>query len=132
MSSPAPPKSTSRRGGSVMRSSAIYSALTMVSRVMGFLRDLVITAKLGASYTIAADCYNTALAFPNLFRRIFAEGAFATAFVPAYARSLASDGEEVADILAADAMATLAAATLVITIAAQLAMPWLMYGINPG
>ncbi len=121
-----------RPGASVMRSSAIYSGLTMISRVMGFLRDLVITYRMGASSTIAADCYNTALAFPNLFRRIFAEGAFATAFVPAYARSLATDGEEIADVLAADAMATLAAATIVITVAAQLAMPWLMYVINPG
>ena len=116
----------------MFRSSAIFSGLTMVSRLMGFLRDQVITYRLGASATIAADCYNTALAFPNLFRRIFAEGAFATAFVPAYARSLATDGEEVADVLAADAMATLAAATIVITVIAQLAMPWLMYLINPG
>ena len=125
-------KAARRPGASVMRSSAIYSGLTMISRVMGFLRDLVITYRMGASSTIAADCYNTALAFPNLFRRIFAEGAFATAFVPAYARSLATDGEEIADVLAADAMATLAAATIVITVAAQLAMPWLMYLINPG
>ena len=127
---PAPARG--RSGSSVLRSSAIFSGLTMISRVMGFIRDQVITYRLGASATIAADCYNTALAFPNLFRRIFAEGAFATAFVPAYTRSLAKDGEEVADVLAADAMATLAAATIVITIAAQLAMPWLMYLINPG
>ena len=55
---------------------------------MGFVRDLAVTAVMGASATIAADAYNTALAFPNLFRRIFAEGAFAAAFVPAYAKSL--------------------------------------------
>lgn len=122
---------TPKRSG-MLRSSAIFSGLTLVSRFMGFLRDQVITYRLGASVTVAADAYNTALAFPNLFRRIFAEGAFATAFVPAYARSLAQDGEEVADVLAADAMATLAAATIVITVAAQLAMPWLMYVINPG
>ena len=119
------------RGG-MLRSSAIYSGLTLVSRVLGFLRDLVVTARMGASLTPAADAYNTALAFPNLFRRIFGEGAFAAAFVPAYARSLEADGEAVADVLAADAMATLAAATIVITIACQLAMPWLMYAINPG
>ena len=127
----AAPATAPRKGG-MMRSSAIYSGLTMISRLMGFARDQVITIRLGASATIAADCYNTALAFPNLFRRIFAEGAFATAFVPAYARSLATDGEEVADVLAADAMATLAAATIVITLVADLAMPWLMYLINPG
>jgi putative peptidoglycan lipid II flippase len=106
--------------------------LTLVSRFMGAARDLVISARLGASMTPAADALNTALAFPNLFRRIFAEGAFASAFVPAYNRSLVADGEEVADRLASDALATLAAATIAVTIAAQLAMPWLMYVINPG
>jgi putative peptidoglycan lipid II flippase len=117
---------------SVIRSSMVYSSLTLVSRLMGFARDLAITYVMGASATIAADAYNTALRFPNLFRRIFAEGAFAAAFVPAYSKALESKGEEEADVLAADAMATLAAATLVITIAADLAMPWLMHIISPG
>ena len=111
----------------------IYSSLTMVSRVMGFARDLAVTYAMGASATYAADAFNTAFAFPNLFRRIFAEGAFAAAFVPAYSRALEQDGEEKADILAADAMATLAAFTVAITIVAELALPWgLMYLIAPG
>ena len=59
---------------SMIRSSMIFSGLTLVSRFMGAARDLVISAKLGASLTPAADAYATALAFPNLFRRIFAEG----------------------------------------------------------
>ena len=124
----APP---SKRGG-MLRSSAIYSGLTLVSRFLGFGRDLVVTAVMGASTSVAADAWNTALAFPNLFRRIFAEGAFAAAFVPAYAKALARDGEEVADVLAADAMATLAAATIVLTLVAELTMPWLMMLIAPG
>ena len=119
-------------GGGLIRSSMIYSALTMVSRIMGFVRDLAVTYAMGASATFAADAFNTAFAFPNLFRRIFAEGAFAAAFVPAYSRALEQDGEEKADVLAADAMATLAAATLAITVIAELAMPWLMYLIAPG
>ncbi|MBU4433149.1 MAG: murein biosynthesis integral membrane protein MurJ [Alphaproteobacteria bacterium] len=116
----------------MIRSSMVYSALTLVSRFMGLARDLVVTARLGASATFAADAYNTALMFPNLFRRIFAEGAFAAAFVPAYSKALETDGEQKADELAADAMATLAAATIIITVIAQLAMPWLMYVISPG
>ncbi|MFT3728511.1 MAG: murein biosynthesis integral membrane protein MurJ [Terricaulis sp.] len=128
----APPKDEGKKGGGLIRSSMIYSGLTLISRFMGLARDLVITSRFGASATIEADAYNTAFSFPNLFRRIFAEGAFASAFVPAYSKSLERDGEEVADILAADAMATLAAATLVITLIAQLTMPWLMYVINPG
>ncbi len=117
---------------SVIRSSMVYSGFTLVSRMAGFLRDLAVSYTMGASSTFVADAFNTAWSFPNLFRRIFAEGAFAAAFVPAYSRSLETDGEEVADVLAADAMATLAAATLVVTIIAELAMPWLMYLIAPG
>jgi putative peptidoglycan lipid II flippase len=118
--------------GGLLKSSMIYSGLTLVSRFMGFARDLAVSYRMGASLTPAADAYNAALAFPNLFRRFFAEGAFAAAFVPAYAKSLQTDGEETADILAADAMASLAAATIVITIVCQLAMPWLMMLISPG
>jgi putative peptidoglycan lipid II flippase len=118
--------------GGLFRSSVIYSSLTLVSRFMGFARDLAVSYRMGASATPAADAYNTALAFPNLFRRFFAEGAFAAAFVPAYAKSLQRDGEETADILAADAMATLAASTIIITVICQLAMPWLMMLISPG
>ena len=129
-----PPASatTAGKGGGMMRNSAIFSGLTLVSRLAGFARDVVISAALGASAGPAADAYNTALNFPNLFRRIFAEGAFAAAFVPAYTRRLTADGEEVADRLASDALATIAAATLALTVVAQLAMPWLMYAINPG
>jgi putative peptidoglycan lipid II flippase len=126
------PKPNSVKAGGLIRSSMIFSAFTLMSRVMGFARDLAVSYSMGASATIAADAFNTAFAFPNLFRRIFAEGAFAAAFVPAYARSLENDGEEKADILAADAMATLAAATLVLTVVAELAMPWLMFLIAPG
>lgn len=120
------------KAGGLIRSSMIFSGLTLVSRIMGLARDLLITARLGASATAAADAYNTALAFPNLFRRIFAEGAFAAAFVPSYSRTLTAEGEAVADRLASDALATLAVATLILTVIAQLAMPWLMYVINPG
>ncbi|HUO11809.1 MAG TPA: murein biosynthesis integral membrane protein MurJ [Caulobacteraceae bacterium] len=125
----APPQRTA----GMLRSSMLISSFTLVSRVMGFARDLALAYFMGASATIAADAYNAAFSFPNLFRRIFAEGAFASAFVPTYARSLEQDGEEIADVLAADAMATLAAATLAITVVAELLMPWLMrYLIAPG
>ncbi len=111
----------------------LISSFTLVSRILGFGRDLAVSYFMGASASIAADAFNAAFAFPNLFRRIFAEGAFASAFVPAYARSIERDGEETADVLAADAMAVLAAATLALTVIAELAMPWLVrYLIAPG
>ncbi|MGA0602958.1 murein biosynthesis integral membrane protein MurJ [Caulobacter sp. KR2-114] len=129
----APAPAAPAKGGGMIRSSMIYSFFTLLSRVMGFLRDLVVTYFMGASATFAADAFNAAFAFPNLFRRIFAEGAFAAAFVPAYSKSLEQDGEEIADVLAADAMATLAAATLALTVFAELTMPWLMrWLIAPG
>ena len=120
------------RSGGVLKSSAIFSGMTLISRLVGFARDIAITAALGASAGPAADAYNTALNFPNLFRRIFAEGAFAAAFVPAYAKTLKKDGEAAADQVATDALAAVAAVTVVLTIVAQLAMPWLMTVINIG
>jgi len=116
----------------MLRSSAIFSGLTLVSRVVGFARDVVITAALGAAAGPAGDAYNTALSFPNLFRRIFAEGAFAAAFVPAYTRTMKTEGAEQADRVATQALAAVAFATVLLTIAAQLAMPWLMTVVNVG
>ncbi len=132
---PAPAESSApapRKAPGVIKSSMIYSGLTLVSRFMGLARDLVITARMGASLTAAADAYFTAQAFSNLFRRIFAEGAFAAAFVPSYSRKLAAEGDAPADKLATDALATMAAATIVLTIVAQLAMPWIMLVYSPG
>jgi putative peptidoglycan lipid II flippase len=116
----------------MIRSSMVYSGLTLVSRFLGLARDLVVTARLGASQTIAADAYYTALQFPNLFRRMFAEGAFAASFVPDYSKRLAAEGKEAADAFAADALATMAAMTVAITVVCQLAMPWIMYAYSYG
>ena len=120
------------KGSGLIRSSMVNSSLTLVSRFMGFLRDLVISYRMGASAGPAADAFYTALMFPNLFRRIFGEGAFAAAFQPAYVRALHQHGPEVADKLAEEAMAGLAAITIALTIACQLTMPWLMLVIGSG
>ncbi len=129
---PATDAAAIRPGASLVRSSMVNSSLTLVSRFAGFARDLVISYRRGASATPAADAFYTALAFPNLFRRIFGEGAFAAAFQPAYVRTLHDEGKAAADKLAEDAMAGLAAMTIALTVVCQLAMPWLMYAINPG
>ena len=128
----APENQPARKSSGLVKNSLINSFFTLISRFMGLARDLVISAVLGASGNIAADAYYTALSFPNLFRRIFAEGAFTAAFVPSYSAVLVQEGPEAADKLARDAMATLTFATLVLTLAAQLTMPWLMHAINPG
>ena len=129
---PAGDSAARRPGSSLIRSSMLNSSLTLVSRMAGFVRDLVISYRLGASVGPAGDAFYTALMFPNLFRRIFGEGAFAAAFQPAYVRALAQDGKAAADKLAEEAMAGLAAITIALTILCQLAMPWLMLVISSG
>ncbi|HEX7943770.1 MAG TPA: murein biosynthesis integral membrane protein MurJ [Phenylobacterium sp.] len=123
-----------RKAPGMLRSSAIFAALTLISRFLGLARDLVITAKLGANF--AGDAYFTSQTFPNLFRRMFAEGAFASAFVPEYSKRLAGQGDKEADRYASDALATMAAFTVALTVICQLAMPWIMYvysfGYGPG
>src|ERR1700752_1128448 len=64
--------------------------LTLVSRITGFMRDIMLAAVLGAGPL--ADTFFVALRLPNHFRTIFAEGAFNSAFVPAYARIRGTDG----------------------------------------
>lgn len=115
---------------SLVRNTLIQSSLTLTSRILGFLRDILLAAKIGAGPV--GDAFVTALMFPNLFRRIFAEGAFSQAFVPAYARTLEAEGPEAARALAQETLRGLLAATAVLVVAAQLAMPWLMLVIHGG
>ena len=109
---------------SLVRNTLVQSSLTLVSRILGFARDVVLAARIGAGPV--GDAFFAALMFPNLFRRFFAEGAFAQAFVPAYARTLEAEGPEAAREVAEEAMRVLFAVTAAIVIAAQLAMPWIM------
>lgn len=108
---------------SLARNTAVIGGLTLVSRLLGFLRDLLFAASLGAGPV--ADAFYAALRFPNLFRRLFAEGAFSQAFVPVYAKTLAESGEQAADRLASEALSVLLLATGLITAIAILCMPWI-------
>jgi putative peptidoglycan lipid II flippase len=105
---------------SLARNTAVIGGLTLVSRVLGFGRDLVLAAALGAGPV--ADAFFAALRFPNLFRRLFAEGAFAQAFVPVYAKTLAGEGEGAADRIASEALSVLLLATGLLSALAILAM----------
>ena len=115
---------------SLVRNTAVQASLTFASRILGFARDIILAAKIGAGPV--GDAWATAQQFPNLFRRIFAEGAFASAFVPTYARTLEADGPEAARIVAQDAMRVLFAITAALTILAQLFMPWVLLAIHGG
>jgi len=109
---------------------ATVGGFTMISRVSGLARDMLMAARLGAGPV--ADTFFIALQFPNLFRRIFAEGAFNSAFVPLYAGRLEEKGAYEAGQFAREALSTLATAVLMIVVIAQIAMPWLMYALGPG
>jgi putative peptidoglycan lipid II flippase len=75
----------------LLRSFATVGGYTGVSRVLGFLRDILIADQLGTGPI--ADAFFVAFRLPNLFRRLFGEGAFNAAFVPLFARRLEQDGE---------------------------------------
>ncbi len=76
------------------RAFATVGGLTMVSRVLGFVRDILIAAALGTG--AVADAFFVAFRFPNLFRRLFGEGAFNAAFVPLFAKRLEGEGPDAA------------------------------------
>ena len=114
----------------MLRSIATVGGWTMASRVLGFARDILIARVLGAG--LEADAFFVAFRFPNLFRRLFAEGAFNAAFVPLYARALTERGPVLAQRFAEETLALMIAALLALTLLAELAMPWLMLLIAPG
>lgn len=115
---------------SLARNTAVIGGLTLVSRLFGFLRDLVLAAALGAGPV--ADAFFAALRFPNLFRRLFAEGAFSQAFVPVYAKTLAAEGEEAADQLAAEALSVLLLLTGILSAVAIVFMSWINRALFAG
>ena len=112
------------------KSFATVGGLTLLSRLFGFVRDILIAATLGSGWV--ADAFVVAFRFPNLFRRLFGEGAFNSAFVPIFAKKIEGDGREAARVFAEEAMAGLFFVLLILTIAAELAMPYLMYALAPG
>jgi len=104
--------------------------MTMISRVLGFVRDILIAGTLGTGPI--ADAFFVAFKFPNLFRRLFAEGAFNSAFVPLFAKRLEGEGKASAKRFAEEALSGLLFTLIVLTIVAEITMPWLMHVIAPG
>lgn len=103
---------------------------TLVSRVTGFARDVMLAAILGAGPI--ADAFFVALRLPNHFRAIFAEGAFNAAFVPAYARIRAQGGAEKARLFADQIFTMLFAVQIVLLLAAIVFMPEVVSLLAPG
>lgn len=109
---------------SLARNTLVQSSLTLGSRVLGFARDMALAARFGQGPMM--DAFTTALMLPNMFRRLFAEGAFAQAFVPVYGGVRARDGDEAAAVTASEAMSFMLAVVAGFCIALQILMPWIM------
>ena len=113
------------------RGFATVGAMTGFSRVLGFVRDMLIAATLGAGPV--ADAFFVAFRIPNLFRRIFAEGAFSAAFIPLFAKRFHGDGgEAAAHDFAERALAGLSLVLVVFTLLGEIFMPWVVLLLAPG
>jgi putative peptidoglycan lipid II flippase len=115
---------------SLVKSTATIGSYTLISRVLGFLRDITIASGLGAG--MLSDAFFVAFKLPNFLRRLFAEGAFNSAFVPLFAGMLATEGEEKAKAFAGEAMSFLVVLLLVVTLVFIIFMPWMMFILAPG
>lgn len=115
---------------SLYKAFAKIASLTMVSRILGFIRDILHTAILGASFV--SDAFIVAFKFPNFFRRLFGEGAFGAAFIPLFSGMLASKGKQAALEFAAQSLALLTCALVVLVGLAEIFMPQVMAVLAPG
>ena len=115
---------------SLLKSAATVGGLTLVSRILGFIRDQLIAFTVGTGPV--AEAFFVALRFPNLFRALFAEGAFNSAFVPLFAKRIEADGRSAAHLFAIEVFSVLLAWLVVFSAAAMAAMPLLMYVLAPG
>ena len=114
----------------VARSAGIVSGFTMLSRVLGLVRDVTIASIFGA--TMGADAFFVAFKVPNFMRRLFAEGAFAQAFVPVLTEYKATRSHDEVQELVNYVAGTLAAILGLLTVVAVFTAPWLIVVFAPG
>jgi len=113
----------------LIASTSTFGFFTLISRILGYVRDILIAIFLGTSFF--ADAFFVAFRLPNTFRRLFAEGTFNAAFIPSYAGELAQDKEQ-ADHFAKNVFNLLFIILLVFVLVAEIFMPQLIYLIAPG
>ena len=109
---------------------ATVSGFTLISRILGFVRDILIAAILGAG--ALADVFFIAFKFPNLFRRLFAEGAFNAAFIPIFTGINEAEGKEGALNFAEEALSGLLCVLFAFIVVMEIAMPLAMLVFAPG
>jgi len=115
---------------SLLKALATVSSMTFLSRVLGFIRDLVIARVFGAG--LATDAFFVAFKLPNLLRRLFAEGAFSQAFVPILAEYRNRRGAEETRVLVDHVSGALAAVLFIVTLIGVVAAPLIILATAPG
>jgi putative peptidoglycan lipid II flippase len=113
----------------LIASASTFGFFTLISRILGYLRDILIAIFLGTG--IMADAFFVAFRLPNTFRRLFAEGAFNAAFIPSYAGELAKNKIE-ADSFAKNIFSLLFIILFFFVLVAEIFMPQLIFLIAPG
>ena len=113
----------------LIASTSTFSFFTLISRILGYVRDVLIAIFLGTSFL--ADAFFVAFRLPNTFRRLFAEGTFNAAFIPSYAGALAKNKIE-ADNFAKNVFNLLFIILLFFVLVAEIFMPQLIFLIAPG
>ena len=109
---------------------AKVGSLTMVSRILGFVRDTIIARAFGAG--MATDAFFVAFKLPNLLRRVFAEGAFSQAFVPILAEYRQNRSQEATEAFVQHVAGMLTFMLVIVTALGILAAPWVIYVSAPG
>ena len=116
----------------LLRSTLVTSSMTLLSRVTGLVRDIVLARMIGAGAGIAADAFYVAFRIPNFLRRIFGEGAFSQAFVPVFARYKARGDEQATRAFVDHVAGVLLSALLLVTLVVTLAAPFVVLALAPG
>ena len=113
----------------LIASTSTFGFFTLISRILGYVRDILIAIFLGTS--LFADAFFVAFRLPNTFRRLFAEGTFNAAFIPSYAGILAKNKIK-ADNFAKNVFNLLFIILLFFVLVAEIFMPQLIFLIAPG
>ncbi|WP_019220040.1 murein biosynthesis integral membrane protein MurJ [Bartonella florencae] len=103
---------------------ATVASGTLMSRIFGFIREMLMAAALGTGPV--SDAFNAAFRFPNTFRRFFAEGAFNAAFIPLFSKKITEEGQESACRFAEEVFGVLFSMLLLLSLAMELSMPFLV------
>jgi putative peptidoglycan lipid II flippase len=114
----------------VVKAASVVGAATLLSRILGFIRDAVIAWFFGAGFS--SDAFIAAFRIPNLLRRLFAEGSLSSAFIPVFTQYIVRRGQSEAFHLARSAFRLLSVILILVTIGGIFLSPWIVKLVAPG